>query len=391
MNRILFAASAAIMGAGVTAASPLACQSGTGTRTSVSRTVDDSHQHSHMMMSDGNRTVSVFLDGAVEFSDDDRSIVSLAPGSSLVIDEQRRGQPSRHVEFRGDGNNIRSTYTVNGEVRGENDADRQAWLARILPELVREQGLNAGPRAERILRKGGPDGLLQEIRQIRSDGIKRVYLSVLFDKARLTPAQTAAALRIIEREVSSDGDKSSLLRPLAETADLDDATIRNAYFAAASSISSDGDRRAVLLAALPRARANAAALTALLESAGEISSDGDKSSVLVRSADAPALNTAAARDAWFRAAGSVSSDGDRSRSLLAILDREENRLEIAAAALESARHISSDGDKTRVLLAVSSADLKDARVSAAYDAALGSISSDGDHRRAEQHARPERP
>ena len=344
-----------------------------------------------MLWSDGKRSVSVLLDGAVEFSDDDRSVVSLEQGSSLVIDEQMRGEPSRHIEFRGTDGAIRSTYTVNGEVRGETDADRQSWLARILPELVREQGLNAGPRAERILRKEGPDGLLAEIRRIRSDGVKRVYLNVLFDKARLTPAQTVAALRIIEREVSSDGDKSSILRPLAQTIDLNDAAIRNGYFAAASSISSDGDRRMVLLASLPRAQASAEALTALLGSAAEISSDGDKSSVLVRSADAPALGSPSARDAWFRAAGSVSSDGDRSRSLLAILNREENRSEIAVAALESARHISSDGDKTRVLLAVSSAELRDARVSAAYDAALGSISSDGDHRRAEQHALQGRP
>jgi len=392
MNRMLFAAAAAILGAGATTAAPLACQSGSGSRiTRVSESAGDHHQHTHMIWSDGNRSVTVQLDGAVEFSDDDRSVVSLEPGSLLVIDEQQRGEPSRHIEFRGDAGSVRSTYTVNGEVRSDGDADRQSWLARILPELIREQGLNAGPRAERILRKEGVDGLLAEIRRIRSDGVKRIYLRVLFDQARPTPAQTVAALRIIEREISSDGDKASLLRPLAGTIDLADPALRNGFFAAASSISSDGDRRTVLLAALPRAQADAAALTALLESAGEIGSDGDKSSVLVRSADAPALGTASARDAWFRAAGSVSSDGDRSRSLLAILGREENRSEIALAALESARHISSDGDKTRVLLAVSSAELRDARVSAAYDAALGSISSDGDHRRAEQHARSERP
>jgi hypothetical protein len=280
---------------------------------------------------------------------------------------------------------------VNGEVRSGSDADREGWLARILPELIRDQGLNAGPRAERILGKEGADGLLAEIRRIRSDGVKRFYLSVLFDKARLSTAQEAAAFRIIEREISSDGDKSSLLRPLAASLDFTAPAIRDGYFGAASSISSDGDRRMVLLAALPRAQADAAALTALLGATAPISSDGDKSSVLTRSADAPALDAPAARDAWFRAAGSVSSDGDRSRALLAILARDGDRNDIAVAALESARHISSDGDKTRVLLAVSADQLRNPQVSAAYDAALETISSDGDHRRAEQHAGRARP
>ncbi len=390
MKPTLFAA--ALFGAGAAAAQPLACQGGSGTQISrVSESTDGGRQHTHMIWSDGKRSVSVLLDGAVEFSDDDRSVASLEPGSSLIVDEQMRGEPLRHIEFRGEGGGVKSTYTVNGVPRADDDADRQSWLARILPELIREQGLNAGPRAERILRKEGPDGLLAESRRIRSDGVKRVYLSVLFDKARLTPAQHVAALRIIEREISSDGDKASLLRSLAGSLDIAAAPIRDGYFAAASSISSDGDRRLVLLAALPRARTDAAALTALLVSAAPISSDGDKSNVLVRSADAPALDAPSARDAWFRAAGSVSSDGDRARALLAVLSRESERSDIAVAALESARHISSDGDKTRVLLAVSPERMHDAQVAAAYDAALDSISSDGDHRRAEQHVRSARP
>lgn len=391
MNRMLFAA-AAFLGAGAAATSPLACQSGAGSHVSrVSESTDGHHQHTNMIWSDGKRTMTVLLDGRVDFSDDDRSVISMDPGSWLMIDEQVRGEPSRHIEFRHEGGGVRSTYTVNGEVRSGSDADREGWLARILPELIRDQGLNAGPRAERILGKEGADGLLAEIRRIRSDGVKRFYLSVLFDKARLSTAQEAAAFRIIEREISSDGDKSSLLRPLAASLDFTAPAIRDGYFGAASSISSDGDRRMVLLAALPRAQADAAALTALLGATAPISSDGDKSSVLTRSADARALDAPAARDAWFRAAGSVSSDGDRSRALLAILARDGDRNDIAVAALESARHISSDGDKTRVLLAVSADQLRNPQVSAAYDAALETISSDGDHRRAEQHAGRARP
>ena len=342
-----------------------------------------------MILHDDDRTVSVACDGPLELNDDDTDVTSLGNGGYLVIDEQRRGEPGRHIEFRNTGGGIRRTYTVNGQA-SDDARDQRAWLARILPELAREQGLNAERRVQRILKKEGPDGVLREIRLIRSDGVKRTYLLTLLERAKLDDGQTAAALRIVEREISSDGDKASVLRVLIPKINLEEAGARDAFFEATSSISSDGDRSRVLLSVLPRSAENATALTSLLESAAGISSDGDRSRVLIGAADAPALASAAARDAWFRTAGGISSDGDRSRALLAILQQHGTRTDVAVAALRSAREISSDGDKARVLLAVAPEQLRDGQVAAAYDLALDSISSDGDRRRADLHMREAR-
>lgn len=369
------------------AASPVLEAQGRGS-TRVQRADRDGEQRYNMTLVDDDRTLKVRLDGRIELNDDDTDVVSVADGATLVIEEQRRGEPARHIEFRGQGGAIRRSYTVNGAVR-EGDADQKAWLARILPELAREYGLNAERRVQRILRREGVDGVLREIRLIRSDGGKRTYLRLLMQHATLTGAQTVAALGIVER-ISSDGDKAGLLRQLLPGVNLADAGARGAFFDAASSISSDGDRSSVLLAVIRSASPDAATLTALLGSAAGISSDGDRSRVLIAAARTPVLESGPARDAWFRAAGGISSDGDRSRALLAILHQHGERAEVTVQALRSAREISSDGDKTRVLLAVAPEQLRDARVAAAYDSALDSISSDGEHRRAELHVRSAR-
>ena len=350
--------------------------------THVSETVAGGRQRVHMIQTDDHRSLSVMLDGNVHFTDDDADVAAMDDGATLVIDEHPRGEPSRHLSLRGEDGAIRRTYTVGG-VSGEHETDRKAWLARILPDLIREQALNAGPRVERILRREGPDGVLREIGRIRSDGSRRVYLLLLLKEATLTPAQQAAAFRVTER-IGSDGAKSAVLRAFAPSVDLSHGPARERYFEAASSISSDGSRRSVLLAILSRAAGEGDALTALLASAGEISSDGEKSNVLIAAAGAPALDAPSARDAWFRAAGTISSDGSRSRALRALL---AERGEYAVHALRSARGISSDGEKARVLLAVSPERLRDAPVAEAYAAALESISSNGERRRAEQHAR----
>ena len=370
-------------------AATLAAVPALAAQTRVTRQIhhsNDGESRYTMIFHDNERTLSVACDGELELNDDDTDVVSLSKGGHLVIDEHRRGEPSRHIEFRNTGGEIRRIYTVNGQASSDLASQRE-WLGRILPELAREQGLNAERRVLRILRKDGPDGVLRKLRLIRSDGVKRTYLLTLLDNAKLDDRQTAAALRIVEREISSDGDKASVLRVLIPTINLESDGPRDAFFEAASSISSDGDRSRVLLGALPRSAENPAALTALLESAGGISSDGDRSRVLIGAADAPALASPAPQDAWFRAAAGVSSDGDRSRALIAILAQHRGRADVTVAAIRSARDISSDGDKTRVLLAVAPEQLGNAQVAAAYDAALGSISSDGDRRRADLHVR----
>ena len=354
------------------------------------RTETGGRQRTHMMWSDDGRTVTVLLDGAVQFGDDDATVTGLDAGSTLTIEEKVRGEPSRRVEFRRDGSGIRRTWSVDGEVRSEDD-DGRAWLARILPELIREQGFNAPARVERIYRAEGVDGVLREAGRIRSDGVKRAYLQLLLTHtSSLTAAQQVTALRMIERDIGSDGDKQRVLGALAPLVSLSDARARTAYFDAASSIGSDGDRHRVLLAILPRAGDDAPSLTALLRSAAGIGSDGDKSRVLIAATDAGALAAPAARDAWFAAAGGIGSDGDHSRALRAMLGTHGTEAQFAVRVLDSARRIGSDGDRTRVLLAVAAEPLRDPAVVEAYDAALAGIGSSGDRNRAADHLRSAR-
>ena len=385
MNFILWST---ILAGGVAVAVPVAsAQREAGARTVVEHR---GSQRTRMVWSNDDRTLTVLLDGDVQFSDDDARVTGLGTGSALVIDEKVRGAPARRIEFRRDGSGVRRTYTVDGAARNE-DAESEAWLARLLPELIREHGLNAPARVERIYRAEGTDGVLREVGRIRSDGVKRTYLQLLLGQApSLTPAQQVAVLGIVDDEIGSDGDKRSILTALAPSVTLGDARVRAAYFDAASSIGSDGDRTRVLLTILPRVDEDVPALTALLASARGIGSDGDKSRVLIAAAPVRAVAAPAARDAWFAAARTIGSDGDHSRALRTMLASHGTEPAFAVRVLQSARQIGSDGDRTRVLLAVGAEPLRDGAVADAYDAALAGIGSSGDHRRAAEHLRSAR-
>src|SRR5262249_58975606 len=86
------------------------------------------------------------------------------------------------------------TYRVGGHAQAM-DADAQAWAAGVMLTLIRESGLNADPRVERLLGKGGPAAVLREVSEIGADGSKRSYLRELVERGRLHDEQLRDVMR----------------------------------------------------------------------------------------------------------------------------------------------------------------------------------------------------
>jgi hypothetical protein len=295
-------------------------------------------------ITDGLVHTHIDADGEIRFRDDDRGIAWMAPGARLVVSEQRRGGSERRVEYRGIEHGFTRAFFRDDRQR-QPDADDETWIARITLNLLRESGLNAAPRVQRIYRQGGAGAVLAEIEQIASDGTQRLYYTALL-RLPLSAQDRARALR-----------------------------------QAGTSIASDGDRKLVLGTLLERPGATAQELVAMLEAAGHIASDGDRSTLLIGTAAYTGLDDPGVRAAFFSTTDGIASDGDRSRVLTRVLSREGVRRETVVEALRSARQISSDGDRSRVLTSVPPALLRDRTVMNAFQTALAEISSDGDKAR----------
>jgi hypothetical protein len=298
----------------------------------------------HSEMRENGRRVSVSATGEVRFTDDDRDVAYMAPGARMTIEEEASGEPDRRVEYRGTGGGVQRSFFRDGRAVQPN-ADDEAWIRRALLHPIRESGVNAGPRTIRIYRRGGVDAVLDEIRQIGSDGTKKAYYSTLL-RQPLRPAETARVLRDAGERIGSDGDKQRTLEVLLE-------------------------RRSIA----PEE------MVAMLDAAARIGSDGDKSRLLILAAARYPLDDAAVRAAYFRTAVGIGSDGDKSRVLIAVLGQGNVRRDAVADALRTARGIGSDGDKSRVLTSVPRQFLRDRAVRSAFEQAMQGIGSDGDRSR----------
>jgi len=313
--------------------------------------------------------------GTVEFTDNDSDIKSISSDGYFRFEQWSTG-PTRTYLVRPGSNGIERLYSVDG-VSKTLDAEGRAWLARILPEVIRETAIGASERVKRILRQQGASGVLAEVNKIRSDHSRRVYLENLLDYGSLNGEDLRESMRL-GRKISSDGEKAGLL--IAASPHYQSPATRESFFDSVDSISSDGEHRRVLASVLERYGPDHETLALALRSAKRISSDGEKATVLVQAADFRLMDDAA-RSNYFRAADSISSDGEHRRVLSEILKKNADK-DILVRSLRSASGISSDGEKGAVLSEAASVYVDDPIVRKAFFDTAGTISSDGER----QHA-----
>jgi len=330
--------------------------------------------HTEITIRNGLTLLSVKVDGAIEFTDDDRDVKSVSPGGHFRM-EEGTWLSGRRYDVKADSAGILTkTYSVGSSVKPL-DSDGQEWLGRLLPQIIRDSGIGAAARVARILRQGGPHAVINEIGLIHSDGSKRIYLEQLFSHATLNTDQLTESAKLI-RGISSDGDKAHVL------IDVDGmyftGELRPHLFEAVESISSDGDKRRVLSDILKKDAGSGDTLFGVTRAAKHISSDGDKAEVLIEMAGLYRDNGGLGM-AYFEAVKSISSDGDHARVLSTLLTAHGDDLYTVARVLESAGKISSDGDKARVLKEAVVRYSADEPVRKAFIDAANSISSDGDH------------
>lgn len=321
-------------------------------------------------------SMDVEVRGAVEFADNDSDIKSIAGDGYFGLEQWATGRVRTYI-VRPGSNGIERLYSVDGNSKPF-DAGARAWLARVLPGVIRESAIGAPERVKRILREQGAGGVLAEVNRISSDHSRRVYLENLLNLGTLNSEDLGESMRLA-RKISSDGEKAALLIHAAPH--YQTPPVRESFFDTLDSIDSDGEMRGVLVSLLDRYGSERATLALVLRSAKRISSDGEKATVLVKAADFR-LADDTVRSNYFRAADSISSDGEHRRALTAVLKQNGADKDILVRSLRSASGISSDGEKCAVLVEAVNLYADDPVVRRAFFETAGTIDSDGERRNA---------
>ena len=156
---------------------------------------DESRQHSRRIhITDDDRIIIMTHDfrltlvGQITFSPDDRQILSMTPGSRLELKHEGKGEQLR-VERGSDGQPL---------------VDNPDLLAQLLPDILREAAINAGPRIKNRLATEGFDGVMAYIDATQNEHAAAHYLEELIKQHQVNEAQWRKAQAKLSRFDNDD-------------------------------------------------------------------------------------------------------------------------------------------------------------------------------------------
>ena len=331
----------------------------------------DEHSRWAWTTPDGEYTVEA-TDLWITPTADDKGIADMAGDGLLTIEVSGGTHPAR-IEVRGEDGEVRLSGRV-GDHDGTADELRAA-LATHLPAVLRQTGLGAEARVERIIEREGIPGVLAEIGRLNGDSARLQYSQLLVGEHDLTIEDRIQLLDVAASNLESDWAVNELLRSNSSIW-LEDPRLIEPLVAALGSLDSDAYAAESIGSLLDEAGEKPDATAALLGAAASgIESDAYLAEVLGRVCGEQ-LKTPAVAAAWLEGARSIESDAYKAELLGPFLSCEEIGDDVRATALKAAADIESDAYMAEVLNGVPEESLANADVRAAFLAAASAIGSD---------------
>jgi beta-lactamase regulating signal transducer with metallopeptidase domain len=374
--------------------------------------------HSHngdstVTMASPGRRLQFKSNGVVRFRDD--GIDSLEPGARASIEETTPAG-TRRVEYSNAGGALQLSYWRDGKAQ-DMDAEAKAWLAALLPQLLREAAIDVEGRVARLHQRGGARAVTADIALIHSDYSRGRHLGELLRKYKLDGTELDLALAQAAR-IGSDYERRQVLSAALDSQQVEKPQLIK-VFEAAEGIGSDYERAELLEQSATRVKGDAQLRRAWLKLAAELGSDYERrrslQSLVTQTGDGddPALREILAagdgigsdyehrelltgvagkiRDAeaiapdYARAASTIGSDFERREALVALLRGGRLQRAGALAVLESAAGIGSDFECRTVLVELARVMPDDPAVRARLIEVAGRL-SDFERRQVEEAA-----
>jgi beta-lactamase regulating signal transducer with metallopeptidase domain len=323
-----------------------------GSSTHIDTHGDGDGEILEFLISTVGRCTEAVVRGKAVYSPDETHVAQLSPGGFARFRERSAGfDRAVSVTPVGDGS-LSYAATVDGRTTPF-DAPMQAWLAHLLPEVLREAAINVPARVARLRAQGGVSAVLQSIAQTHSSWSKRVHYEELIKHGPMLSESDAEKIaQQVGRDLSSSGDLSAVLQMLPLQAVQSPGT-RSAIADALSHIASSGDKSSTLQ--VMALNADPEMLLMLAKAAETLPSSGDKENFLISTvAEYLTSSNESLRTAYFRTAATLQSSGDMSNVLISAVPFGHADPAIAIQVVETSKGVASSGDAANVLISLAS-------------------------------------
>lgn len=326
----------------------------------VDEVVTPSHGSLHISDDNGRTTASWSTDnhfvkmkmrGQVEFSDDARMITSISKRGYFKLYEKKRGT-KREIEITQDNDGtLEFYYEVDGD-EAEFDDDAREWLGDLLTETIYRTGMGADKRVAQLYDKGGVDAVLDDMDNIESDYVARLFLTYLLQIDDLQSDEVARVLQFVRLEIDSDYEKAEMLLDVAHFVNSDNKLVSD-YVDVVETIDSDYETRRVLSGLILDNRTNPEVVKQILTIAERnIDSNYEKAELMIEIAPL-CHNNPELGEAYVQALRTIDSDYECRRVFTMLSDETDLNDNSIEELLLLASEMDSDYEKAEFFIDLS--------------------------------------
>ncbi len=293
---------------------------------------------------EGSHSLKVSIKGKITLTEDESDVATLEPDGFLNIDQRGDNRWTYEAVALPTGK-LQRTFTRDGRSLTPGSETGQ-WLKEILPQVMRQTGINAEGRVRRLLASGGPDTVLSEIEEIRSSSVQRLYIDEFLAQGEPTVEQTHRLARVAS-QIGSSSESERIIEQVVDR-HVKDPKLTDLLIEASTHIRSSSGRVRITDLILTHREIGEKAAVEIATSLSEVRSSSEKANGLVALAEA-SPDSPAVRLALLDAAETISSSSEKSRTLISIVESSKLDQQIAIRAARVSRTVRSDSERGRAL------------------------------------------
>jgi len=287
----------------------------------------------------------ISANGDIEFNDDFTAVASISDGGYLKISMVSFGMKRKLYASSEDGRVVYRYFEGNKEVDFEPKG--REWMRKILPDIIRNSGLDLENRVNKIYKKKGVNGFLSELEETDSDYFRSRMVSYLLQNNSLEKVELQSLIREFPYRIDSDYELSQIYKKY-NSVFLQDAEVSVDFFNSLAELSSDYELSQVLKSVYKRNELDNANFTLFIGTLDDISSDFEKSNIIKLALHNKQL-TDEQLNVLLDKVEEISSDFEKSRIIKSLLNGAALSSKSLDNIIELTHGLSSDFETTQII------------------------------------------
>ncbi len=289
--------------------------------------------------------LKISTNGDLTFNDNYTDVISLSEDAYLKISMVSFGMKRKLYISSDDGRVVYRYFEGSKEINFEPKG--REWMKEVLPDVIRNSGLDLENRVNKIYEKKGVEGFLSELEETDSDYYKSKMVGYLLKNNELKKSELQSLLREFPYRINSDYELSQIYKKY-NPAFLLDMELSTEFFNSLEELSSDYELSQVLKSVYKQNDLDNGTFSLFIGAFDDISSDYEKSNLMKMALKDDRLTNEQLRKVLIQVED-LSSDYEKSQIIKSLLHENGLSTENINQIIELSHSISSDYEMTQIV------------------------------------------